>query len=677
MGKNSERLEKGSSIARLQASLASASLPYCILIVSAYVTTLVIFSFLVVRFGLRDSWLYLFVMPSVISAFFFKRRLYLFMLGALFVAALWVTSQVSSDFGASLTTIAVSAVSSVTLSETIHALVAAQERAEAALRESEEHYQRLVELSPDLIAIHRDGELLYINEAGAELLGFSSPEQAIGKMVTDFVVPFRRVSSEERIQQLVREGQKSPVYDQTIIRPDGTEREVEVVGVPLMHQGSTAVQIMAHDVTERKWAGEALRTRLHYEEGLTACSQALQTNTPESLTAALQHLLEATDVSRVYIFENFVDDGELCMRQIAEACATGIDPQIDNPQLQHLPYEEASPELAAHLSRGEHFEIQASSFTPQERSTLEPQGILSLLILPIQVAGEWYGYMGFDDCKAERDWQSSDIHLLCTATEMIGRYIERRRAEDEIQAYAAELERSNRDLEKFGYVVSHDLQAPLRVVKSYLQLLEDRYGHILEAKAKDYVDYAMDGSERMSEMIRALLNLSRVGTRGEEFAPIDCEALLEDVLNDLALIIDDAGAKVTHDPLPTLMADKAQLSQVFQNLIANGIKFCKEDVPPRVHISASPSPPWGEGRGEGEWLFSVADNGIGADPEQAELIFQVFQRLHTEEEYPGLGIGLALCKRILKRHGGRIWFDSEAGEGATFFFTIPVRGAEI
>jgi light-regulated signal transduction histidine kinase (bacteriophytochrome) len=169
----------------------------------------------------------------------------------------------------------------------------------------------------------------------------------------------------------------------------------------------------------------------------------------------------------------------------------------------------------------------------------------------------------------------------------------------------------------------------------------------------------------MQEMINALLELSRVGTRGEAPAPTDVEAVIERTLKVLKRAIEETEAEVTHDPLPTVMADEAQLAQVFQNLIANAIKFRREGVPPRVHISA-------EQRGD-EWMFSVADNGIGIDPDQAERIFQIFQRLHTREEYEGTGIGLALCKRIVERHGGRIWVASEVGHGSTFTFTLPAR----
>jgi PAS domain S-box-containing protein len=250
---------------------------------------------------------------------------------------------------------------------------------------------------------------------------------------------------------------------------------------------------------------------------------------------------------------------------------------------------------------------------------------------------------------------------------------EQRLAEKKAERYAADLERSNRELEQFGYVISHDLREPLRMVSSFLRLLEQRYGDQLDAKGKEFIDYAVDGAERMQDMIRALLNLSRVETRGEPLAPVDCEVVLKRTLNALQRTIKENEAEITHDPLPTVMADQAQLGQIFQNLIANAIKFRKEDEAPRVHISASPTPQPTSRTGEREWVFSVEDNGIGLDPNQANRIFQVFQRLHTEEEYPGLGLGLALCKRIVERHGGRIWVESEPGAGSTFYFTLEAK----
>ena len=239
---------------------------------------------------------------------------------------------------------------------------------------------------------------------------------------------------------------------------------------------------------------------------------------------------------------------------------------------------------------------------------------------------------------------------------------ERRRVEEELAQYADELERSNQELQQFAYVASHDLQEPLRMMTSYLQLLERRYKDRLDSDADEFIGYVVDGAHRMQRLLRDLLAYSRVGTRGKPFEPVACEEVLEQTLVNLKVAIEESDAKVTCDELPTVMADSTQLGQVFQNLIANAIKFREED-PPRVRISAIKS--------DEEWLFSVCDNGIGIDPQYTDRIFRVFQRLHTREEYAGTGIGLAICRRIVERHGGRIWVVSGLGRGSTFCFTLP------
>jgi light-regulated signal transduction histidine kinase (bacteriophytochrome) len=243
----------------------------------------------------------------------------------------------------------------------------------------------------------------------------------------------------------------------------------------------------------------------------------------------------------------------------------------------------------------------------------------------------------------------------------------RKRAEEKLKQAMADLERSNKDLEQFAYVASHDLQEPLRMMSSYIQLIEQRYKSKLDADADEFIMYAVDGASRMQTMINDLLAYSRVGTRGKPFEPTDSAAVLDQVLANLEVVIEESGAVVTHDALPTVMTDLSQLAQVFQNLIDNAIKF-RSDKPPEVYVGV-------EERGD-EWVFSVRDNGIGIAPEYHERIFQVSQRLHGRGEYPGTGIGLAICKRIAERHGSRIWVESEPGKGSTFYFTIYERRDE-
>jgi len=245
---------------------------------------------------------------------------------------------------------------------------------------------------------------------------------------------------------------------------------------------------------------------------------------------------------------------------------------------------------------------------------------------------------------------------------MVSDVTARKWAEAQLGELTAELARSNVELERFAYVASHDLQEPLRMITGYTGLLAKRYQGKLDKDADEFIGYANDGAKRMHGLINDLLAYSRVGFKQKEFAPTDCETVLLTVCTALKATLEASHALVTHDPLPSVMGDASQLEQLFQNLIGNGIKF-RNAKAPQIHVSCK--------REEREWVFSVRDNGIGIDPKYGEKVFVVFQRLHTREEYPGTGIGLALCKKIVERHGGRIWVESQPGEGATFYFTIP------
>jgi light-regulated signal transduction histidine kinase (bacteriophytochrome) len=252
--------------------------------------------------------------------------------------------------------------------------------------------------------------------------------------------------------------------------------------------------------------------------------------------------------------------------------------------------------------------------------------------------------------------------------ELVKEIAERKLAMAALAAKEERLRRSNTELEQFAYVASHDLQEPLRMVGSYTQLLSRRYKGKLDADADEFIGFAVDGVTRMQRLINDLLQYSRVETKGREPEPTQSEPALEHALANLKMTIEDNQATVTHDPLPTVMADDRQLEQLFQNLVGNAIKFHGAE-PPKVHVRAE--------RSSGGWTFAVKDNGIGIEPQYFDRVFQVFQRLHTMKEYPGTGIGLAVCKKIVERHGGRIWVESEPGKGTSFLFTLPAAGKEL
>ena len=243
----------------------------------------------------------------------------------------------------------------------------------------------------------------------------------------------------------------------------------------------------------------------------------------------------------------------------------------------------------------------------------------------------------------------------------------RHQAEEDLAKKVDELARSNADLEQFAYVASHDLQEPLRMVAAYTQLLSERYRGKLDENADKFIGYASEGALRMQVLIQDLLAFSRVGRADGACASVDCNAVLLELRQTLAAAIQECGAVLTHGDLPTVWADRTQMAQVFQNLIGNAIKFRGKE-PPEILMQAE--------KADQHWLFSVRDNGIGIAPEFAENIFVVFQRLHARTEYPGNGIGLAICKKIIERSGGRIWVESQAGCGSTFKFTIPFHAAD-
>lgn len=310
-------------------------------------------------------------------------------------------------------------------------------------------------------------------------------------------------------------------------------------------------------------------------------------------------------------------------------------------------------------------------------STLTPPGHIQIernVCVPIIYGGDVIGLVHV--ANKETDYTEADIRLMETLGQNIAPILNarlqrdrqekgRRRAEAALAHKAQELAWSNAELEQFAYVASHDLQEPLRVIVNYLQLLERRYQGNIDAEAEKFIARAVAGAGRMKQLITDLLLYSRVGTKGKPLDPTDCEAACREALDNLRAAVEEAGAVVHLQALPTVQADAGQMTQLFQNLIGNAVKFHGPE-PPEVEVAAEP-------QGE-EWRFAVRDNGIGMEPEYLERIFGVFQRLHTRTEYPGTGIGLAVCQKIVERHRGRIWAESALGQGSTFYFTIPRQG---
>jgi light-regulated signal transduction histidine kinase (bacteriophytochrome) len=223
------------------------------------------------------------------------------------------------------------------------------------------------------------------------------------------------------------------------------------------------------------------------------------------------------------------------------------------------------------------------------------------------------------------------------------------------------LEQSNRDLQQFAYIVSHDLQAPLRAIEGYCRLLQDKLADNCDEETKDFLEKAANGAQQMRSMINGILAFARVTTCGKTPEPIDCEVIFEQTITNLKALIEETQATITHDPLPVIPADAVQLVQVVQNLIENAIKY-RGSNPPTIHLSAQ--------NRENDWLFSVRDNGIGIEAKDVDRIFVILQRLHSQAEIPGTGLGLAVCKRIVERHGGEMWVESQPNSGSTFYFTI-------
>jgi PAS domain S-box-containing protein len=502
--------------------------------------------------------------------------------------------------------------------------ISERKHAEQALRQLAD----IIEASGDAIfATANDGEITSWNAGAQQLYGYTA-EEAVGSSLRMLIAP-ARAKGDVGVLARALNGRPLSDFETEQLRKDGTLVPVSLSVSPIRGSSGALVgaSVIARDRTERMRAEEALR----------------------EVQEAFRSAFEDAPIGMALFSVDPGEDGRLLQVNGSLCEITGYAPDellrtslyaITNPldQEQELPLTE---ELLA--GRIPNYQL--------EKRFVRRGGDPVWVVHNASTVHDSSGRLLYGIAQVQ------DITERKRAEEGLGRVAA------ELERRAIELERSNADLQQFAYVASHDLSEPLRMVSSYVQLLERRYSDQLDQDAHEFIEFAVDGVNRMQRLIEDLLAYSRVGTSEYRHERVDVGGLVEDTLRGMRATVGDSGAIVTHDSLPEIVGDPGQLRQLFQNLISNAIKFV-EQGPPRVHVSAER-----DGR---EWRFAVADNGIGIDPHHADRIFAVFKRLHGRDSYPGSGIGLSICKRIVERHNGRIWVEPNDGGGSRFCFTLPV-----
>jgi PAS domain S-box-containing protein len=479
-----------------------------------------------------------------------------------------------------------------------------------AVARSAAQFRALLESAPDaMVIVDPRGKIVMINAQTERLFGYRR-DQLVGHL-DEVLLPerFRDEYPARRAAFFAAPGRRSIGADVAVHgrREDGTEFPIEISVSPIEAPGGMLASIAVRDITERNQTQARVRALAIAAQVVEAAPYAMVMTGPRGMIKMVNHEAEQLfGYGRDELVGHPVE--QLLPERFRDAHAGHVRGFVTAPKVRTMG---AGRELYGLHKSGTEFPIEIG-LGPVET----PEGLFTLA-------------------------------SIVDITE--------RRAREEA------LRRSNAELEQFAYVASHDLQEPLRMVASYTELLGQRYKGKLDDKADKYIHYAVDGAKRMQRLVADLLAYSRVGSQGKAMVPVDCNAVLSYVLNVLAEPIRLADATVDVGTLPIVQGDEGQLGQLFQNLIGNALKF-RGPEPPRIAVEARLHP--------GRWLFSVTDNGIGIDMQHADRIFEMFQRLHERGKYEGSGVGLAIAKRIIERHGGRIWLESSQGEGTTFFFTI-------
>jgi PAS domain S-box-containing protein len=538
-----------------------------------------------------------------------------------------------------------------------------QKRVEAALRESEARFRTMADSAPVLLWIAGvDALCTFFNQSWLEFTG-RSLAQELGNGWTKGVYPDDLQQCLETFLSAFHD-RRSFKMEYRLRRADGEYRWLLNTGMPRFAPSGDFFGYVGSciDITERRQVEEellrqSLSTQL-FSEITLKIRQSLQLEEILQITVTeIQKLLQS---DRVLIFRLWPDgSGKVVQESVVPGYPIVLGQDILDPCFQQDYWKKYQQGRVSTIE-----DVKTANIHPCHRAFLEQFAVRANLVVPILSRENLWGLLIAHQCGETRQWSSFETDLLWQLANQIGIAIAQAELLERETQQRQELLRSNAELEQFAYVASHDLQEPLRMVTSYLQLLERRYKNQLDTDADEFIDYAVDGAIRMQALINDLLSLSRVSTRGQPFEQIDSTISLKRAIANLQFVIEESQAVVVYDRLPQVMADLTQLTQVFQNLITNAIKF-QGQSPANISVKVE--------RSDQNWLFSVCDNGIGIEAQYHDRIFVIFQRLHSRGQYPGTGIGLAICKKIVERHGGQIWVES-SGPGSTFYFTLPDRG---
>jgi PAS domain S-box-containing protein len=548
----------------------------------------------------------------------------------------------------------------------------------------EQIYRLLVEtMYEGGITTTPEGYIIFCNERFCNMLKIEM-QQVIGRHIEQFLMP----GESEKMMNLLEIAQTEPSKRHLVFRASDGTQVPAMVSANLLKQGdSISICIVVADISELEASEEVIRQINEHRAILQEREQELQKlnrilRALNSSDLAMMHAENETDYIKevcniihkdcgyTMVVIGYIEyDEAKTIRPVAYA---GFEKEyVDKLNLSWAENKYGLGPTGKAVRSGKIVVVKNilndPSFEPWRKRAIK-SGFISMMVIPLMEEQKPFGALNIYSSKAD-PFSGDEINLLqelandlSSGIRAIRSRLELKRSQEELKRLSDELKRSNQELEQFADIISHDLREPLRAVSGFVELLQMKYRDKLDDTAKEYIDFAMNGARNMRNMIQGLLQYSRVQSEGKQFSKVLMNKCLKDTIDNLRTIIMENNVEITKEELPVVKADSAQMIQLFQNLIQNAIKF-KSDKKPQIHIGCK--------KYEKAWLFCVCDNGIGIEKKFHDSVFTIFKRVDSKQEGSGQGVGLAVCKRIVERHGGKIWLESELGKGTSFYFTIP------